>query len=189
MRLLNKKTKTFTGNFFLFLLFLCANIINSYAQQKNTLTAKNYELAESRLQYNTEPLVDNNFNGRPVWVAGDKFWYRILTARGAEFILVDPAKASRAPAFNQQKLAAAISASTGKIYSEFNLPFQTFSFSPDQKSILFQADHKSWICDLQNYTCSPDNTPIKNASSRAGINEIISPDGKKTVFIKAYNLW
>jgi dipeptidyl aminopeptidase/acylaminoacyl peptidase len=189
MRLLNKKTKTSTGKLFLFLPFLCANIINGYAQQSNLLTAKNYELAESRLLYNTEPLVDNNFSGHPVWMAGDKFWYRILTARGAEFIMVDPPKANRAPAFNQQKLAAAISASTGKTYSEFNLPFQTFNFSTDQKSILFQADHKSWSCDLQNYTCSPDNAPVKSASSRAGVNEIISPDGKKAVFIKACNLW
>src|SRR4051812_4731446 len=101
------------------LLSLSANALN--AQQGNII-ATAYELAESRLSYNTEPLVDNNFNGRPNWLPGDRFWYRVLTARGSEFILVNPAKSSRAMAFDQQKLANALSAVAGKSYTAWNLP-------------------------------------------------------------------
>src|SRR5882757_682441 len=79
------------------------------AQQGNSLTTKDYERAENQMGYNTEPLVDNHFSGRPSWLSGDRCWYRILTARGTEFILVDPVKKTRTAAFDQQKLAAALS--------------------------------------------------------------------------------
>ena len=31
----------------------------------------------------------------PNWIPGDKFWYRVLTPTGSEFILVDPAKGTK----------------------------------------------------------------------------------------------
>ena len=62
------------------------------AQQQNApLTTKDYERAESMLSYGTEPYIDHA-SVRPNWIAGDKFWYRVLTANGSEFIVVDPAK-------------------------------------------------------------------------------------------------
>src|SRR3982751_7042593 len=100
------------------LLSLSANLLT--AQQVNIVSSDIYKLAESRLGYNTEPLVDNNFNGRPNWLPGDRFWYRVLTARGSEFILVNPAKSSRAMAFNQEKVAAALSGAAGKSYTAWN---------------------------------------------------------------------
>ncbi len=127
------------------------------AQQGNSLTAKDYEHAESMLSYNTEPFVDHEVV-RPNWLPGDKFWYRVLTAQGSEFILVDPAKKSRLPAFDQQKLAASLSTATGKHYDADMLPFESFSFLPGDQSILFSADDKQWKCDLQTYQCTEDTT-------------------------------
>ena len=63
----------------------------SFAQQGRQLTAKDYEHAESFLSYNTEPLIDRG-SVRPEWLPGDKFWCRVLTPNGGEFILVDPVK-------------------------------------------------------------------------------------------------
>ena len=51
------------------------------SQQRDMLTAADYTHAESRLSYGTEPFVDNNM-GRPTWLPGDRFWYRVLTAQG-----------------------------------------------------------------------------------------------------------
>ena len=164
------------------------------AQQGNSLTAKDYERAESQMGYNTEPLVDNHFSGRPGWLSGDRFWYRILTARGSEFILVDPAKKTRAAAFDQQKLAAALSTATGKQYGAYMLPFQTFVFSTDERAIVFKANGKTWSCDLTSYACAPDTTtpaaPARGEGRRGRSNdEVLSPDGSKAAFIKEYNLW
>src|SRR4051812_48897092 len=111
------------------------------AQQGPQLTAKDYEHAENFLSYNTAPLIDRQ-NINAVWFDGDKFWYRVLTAKGSEFILVDPIKKTREAAFNQQKLAASLSKVTGKKYEADMLPFDVISFSADAKSVIFDADDK-----------------------------------------------
>lgn len=180
-------------NKFLLLAASFAFVTAVNAQQSPQLTTADYERAESFLTYNTEPLIDHN-GVRPEWLAGDKFWYRTLTANGSEFVLVDPVKGSRAAAFDQQKLAASLSTATGKQYAASMLPFQYFSFSTDEKSIIFQTDGKQWRCDLQTYKCTEDNSATVKSTGRAqgrrqaGL-EITSPDGKLAAFIKDYNLW
>jgi dipeptidyl aminopeptidase/acylaminoacyl peptidase len=163
------------------------------AQQGPQLTAKNYEHAEKFLNYNTEPLIDHE-NVNAVWFDGDKFWYRVLTAKGSEFILVDPAKKTRAAAFNQQKLAASLSKAAGKEYEADMLPFNSISFSADGKSVIFEADGKQWSCNLQTYDCKPDDSHAKAGRERSRGRrraelEVASPDGKKVAYIKDYNLW
>ncbi|MDO3628089.1 S9 family peptidase [Mucilaginibacter sp. BT774] len=168
-----------------------ASIVN--AQQGPQLTAKDYEHAEKFLNYNTAPLIDHE-NVNAVWFDGDKFWYRVLTAKGSEFILVDPVKKTRAAAFDQQKLAASLSKATGKQYQAAMLPFSSISFSPDGKSVIFEADGKQWNCNLQTYDCQSDNSHA-NAGKEKGRGrkraelEVTSPDGKKVAYIKDYNLW
>jgi dipeptidyl aminopeptidase/acylaminoacyl peptidase len=163
------------------------------AQQSNSLSVKDYEQAESLLGYNTEPLVDHG-SVHPNWLSGDRFWYRILTPQGSEFILVDPVKRTRYAAFDQQRLAAALSTASGKQVETSMLPFQTFTFSPDEKSLLFRANGKKWSCDLTTYACTPDNstlvTPARSEGrQRRGGDEVLSPDGSRAAFIKEYNLW
>src|ERR1044072_1295910 len=65
------------------------------AQTNPSLTAPDYARAESMLSYNTEALIDRS-TIVPTWMPGGKFWYRVLTAQGSEFILVDPVKGTRA---------------------------------------------------------------------------------------------
>jgi len=163
------------------------------AQQGPQLTAKDYEHAEKFLNYNTAPLIDHD-NVNAVWLAGDKFWYRTLTPKGSEFILVDPVKKTRATAFDQQKLAASLSKATGKHYEAEMLPFHSFSFSADGKSVIFDADGKQWSCNLQTYECQPDNSHATAGKERCrgrrrAESEVISPDRKKVAYIKDYNLW
>jgi len=157
------------------------------AQQGKVVTAKDYEHAESLMIYNTEALVDHS-NVHPNWLSGDWFWYRTLTPQGSEFIMVDPAEGRRSPAFDHQKLASALSAASGKKYEASALPFQTFRFSADHKYAQFQANGKRWKCSVQTYECTED-TAGTDSTRKSVANEIGSPDGKKVVFIKDYNLW
>lgn len=182
-------------NKFLFAAVPFAFALTVQAQQPTTLTTQDYQQAERFLGYNTEPLIDHS-TVRPNWLPGNKFWYRVLTAQGSEFILVDPAKKTRNTVFNQEKLASSLSAATGKSYSAFMLPFQTFSFSPDEKSVIFQADGRQWKCDLQSYQITADSSRIVRSSEggfgrrgRGSGNEVLSPDGNRAAFIKDYNLW
>ena len=115
------------------------------AQQK--FTAADYARAEKFMGYNTTPLVLHS-GVRPNWLPDERFWYRVTTAEGAEFILVDPMKGTRAPAFDHAKLAAALSTATGRAYSAGNLPFQEIEFSADGQSVTVQAGGR-WKCDVK----------------------------------------
>ncbi|WP_299291723.1 DPP IV N-terminal domain-containing protein, partial [uncultured Mucilaginibacter sp.] len=170
------------------------NEFAALAQQINApaLTANDYAHAEKMMAYNTATLVDYA-SVRPNWISKNQFWYHVLTPQGSRFMLVDAAKKTRAAAFDQEKLAASLSLATGKTYQANRLPFQNFSLSADQKSIIFKADGKQWKCDLTTYQCAADNSSVKKAlnnegGQQASGNEIISPDGTKAAFIKDYNL-
>jgi dipeptidyl aminopeptidase/acylaminoacyl peptidase len=161
---------------------------------QQALTANDYAHAETLLSYGTAPLIDHE-PVRPSWLAADRFWYRVLTAEGSEFILVNPAKGTRSPAFDHQKLAASLSVVTGQTISASHLPFQQIRYSSDGKYVSFRVAGKSWTCDLHSYTCVADSSGAVGADEmgtgggQRGVNEEISPDGKKAAFIKEYNLW
>jgi hypothetical protein len=173
----------------LFLLVALAWMFGVRAQQGGSLTDNDYAHAETLLSYGTEPFVDHAL-GRPDWMSGDRFWYRVLTAQGSEFILVNPAKGTRAPAFDQAKLAAALATATGKQVDANHLPFGTFTYSGDEKAIRFRVSGKAWTCDLSTYTVTADQTDGGTLIGPRGSNEQeVSPDGKKAVYIHDYNLW
>src|SRR4051794_26604537 len=100
-------------------------LASASAQQK--YTTADYQRAEKFMGYNTTPLVLRS-GVRPNWLPDERFWYRITTAEGAEFILVDPAKGTRTPAFDHAKLAASLSKVSGRTYTAVNLPFQDLEF-------------------------------------------------------------
>ncbi|UOQ99390.1 S9 family peptidase [Hymenobacter sp. 5317J-9] len=158
------------------------------AQQRPVLTADDYARAERAMSYNTQALIDHSA-GQPNWLPDGRFWYRTLTAQGSEFVLVDPARKTRTAAFDQAKLAAALSAASGKTYEGGRLPFRSISFSPDAKAISFAAAGKSWKYDVVSGKINPE-TPAATAPAAANTaNEEVSPDGKLAAFIKDYNLW
>jgi dipeptidyl aminopeptidase/acylaminoacyl peptidase len=161
--------------------------------QKTSLTAKDYERAEGFMAANVIQYVDRA-SINPNWLGSDRFWYTVSSTRGTEFILVDPNKRTRAAAFDQEKLAEALSTASGKKYDSTKLPFQYIDFSSDGKSISFTADMKHWKYDLQTNKIAENEDPPRMAASggragRFGSNDVLSPDGKKAVFIKDWNLW
>jgi len=166
---------------------LAALLLSVTAQsQTDSVTVADYEHAEQLLPYYAQRYVDY---GRvsPEWIQGDQFWYRTFTPGGSEFILVNPAKGRRQPAFDQQQLAAALSKAAGSTYSAQQLPISTFRYGDDMKSISFNAGGKSWTASLPSYTLTDNGMATK--SERRDRDEVISPDGKKAAFIRDFNLW
>jgi dipeptidyl aminopeptidase/acylaminoacyl peptidase len=163
------------------------SITAAVAQQRPALTDQDYARAERAMGYNTQALVDGAA-GQPHWLANDRFWYRVLTAKGSEYVLVDPARKTRTAAFDHAKLAAALSTATGKTYEASRLPYLDLTFSPDGKSVAFAAAGKSWQYDLGSGQLSPDTTPAAQPNRNAR-NEVESPNGQLAAYIKDYNLW
>ncbi|MEW5901687.1 MAG: DPP IV N-terminal domain-containing protein, partial [Acidobacteriota bacterium] len=164
-----------------------------------SLTAADYAQAEKFMPYNVTPLV-LRAGVRPTWLPRDRFWYRnALENEGSEFILVDPKRGTRAPAFDHAKIAAALSAATGKTYDANHLPFTTFDLSADGKTISFTAESRRWLCDLKGKSLKPiEGGEAAPPEKRRGegrrfgaeeLPEVLSPDGLFAAFIRDHNLW
>src|SRR5205085_1355239 len=95
-------------NLTVLILVIAFPVMTQQTDAPRPLTASDYARAEKWMPYNTNPIVFRA-GVRPTWIADERFWYRITTAEGSEFLLVDTAKGTRAPAFDHAKLAAAIS--------------------------------------------------------------------------------
>ena len=161
------------------------------------LTAADYARAEKFMTYNTAPLV-YGAGVRPTFLKDGRFWYRVTRESGAEFMLADPAKGTKAPAFDHARLATSLSGAANGSYQAGSLPFQTIDFSDDAKTLLVSAAGKRYQCALDSYKCTVDNTPGAGAArggrggGRGGFarsNDSPSPDKKKTAFLRDYNLW
>ena len=149
--------------------------------QTRALTAADYAHAEQFLGYNTNRLV-LHVAAQPTWAGDDRFWYRTTTENGTEFFQVDAATGARTSAFDQAKIAAALSTAARSNYTAYRLPFNVFEFSSDRKSISFNAGGSRWTCDVAGTRC-------EGTERRQGPPSVTSPDGKRAVFIRNFNLW
>ena len=151
------------------------------AAQTRALTADDYARAEKFLNYNTNRLV-LHVAAQPTWVGDDRFWYRTTTENGTEFVLVDAATGAKTAAFDQTKMAAALSAAARASYTAYRLPFNQFDFSADRKAISFNSGGSRWTCDVAGAKC-------EGKTRAQGAPAVVSPDGKREAFIRSYNLW
>jgi dipeptidyl aminopeptidase/acylaminoacyl peptidase len=120
--------------------------------QQRVVTAADYARAERAM---TAPAAVTALAdaGRvtPNWLANDQFWYR--TSDG-QFLLVDPLKKTKLPAFDHAKVAAAMARASGKSVDAQHLPFATIAFTKDYKSIMVADSGKEWSCDVKGSKCT-----------------------------------
>ncbi|MEO6583508.1 MAG: DPP IV N-terminal domain-containing protein, partial [Ferruginibacter sp.] len=159
--------------------------ISLFAQQP--VTAADYARAEKYLVWNTRTMVDFD-NVTPNWHSDNSFWYTRNSSNGTEFILVKADKGKKVFAFDQMKLASALSAATGKAYTALKLPFRSLKFSEDQKSVYFSADGKQWKYIPAKNELIQDLNPMPKEYSATSL-EVLSPDKTKVAYIKDFNLW
>jgi dipeptidyl aminopeptidase/acylaminoacyl peptidase len=133
--------------------------------------------------------------GRPVWIEKThRFWYRKTVKDGFEFVLVDADAMAKRPAFDHEKLAAALNSAAGEKFKAAKLPFLMIRFTDGEKSIEFEAAEFRWKCDLATYAVTklgpverrrpwPLDEPPESKEPK------VSPDGKREAFIKNFNVW
>jgi dipeptidyl-peptidase 4 len=171
-----------------FVMIACLVTSWNHLLAQQDLTMADYQRAEKMLSYNTSSLVDRMIS-QPNWLTNDRFWYRILTPQGSEFILVDPVTGNRTAAFNQTKIAGALSSIMGRSIDPYHLPFNTFTFTP-ANGLQFNYSGKRYQVDLATYGVTVDSTlPRSSRPVRSTALTSVSPDGMKEVFIRNYNLW
>nr|MDQ2668875.1 DPP IV N-terminal domain-containing protein [Gemmatimonadota bacterium] len=175
---------------------IAAAVLSSSAvAQQRVLTSADYDRAARDLAPATSPLV---FGGtvRPTWLENDRFWYRTTTAGGSQFILVDPVRGTRAPAFDQAKLASSLSAAAGVAYNGNALPFSQLEYLPSG-SVRVRVAARAFDCNTETGRCgeamdareAAQSAPTGRRRTPGQLPEMRSPDGKRAVYIKDYNLW
>ncbi len=157
-----------------------------------------YERADGLRARFTEAAVD--VPERAVWIEKTpRFWYRKSVAGGNAFVLVDAEKLARGPAFDHEKLAAALTAASGKPVTAVKLPFSRLTFVNEEKALEFEAFDFKWRSTLADYAC----TKLGPAEGRgdgwqraggpraqaASAEAKASPDGRREAFIRNYNVW
>ena len=120
-------------------------------------TAQDYQRAEQFLGGNLRHHV-YIADVTPHWIAKtNRFWYAKTSQKGTEFLLVDPAQSETKPAFDHARLATALTTATKREIKPTQLPFDSFEFSDDGKSIHFRIEEAEWRCTLDSYECKAAN--------------------------------
>ena len=168
---------------------LCGCSAVGAAQAGRVYTAADYAQAEKFMNYNVEPLVYHAVE-HPKWLADGRFWYRDAGPDGVTYMLVDPAKRTKAPAFDQSKLAAALNTASGSgklaISTRLDaghLQIDDFTLEDGDRMVLLTVDRKMVRCDLRGAGA------CKSAGDVLPETYDLAPDGKKAAFIRDNNLW
>jgi len=102
-----------------------------------------------------ETLADKVFKDRvsPHWFQDNtRFWYRNDLPEGKrEFILVDAEKGTRKPAFDHERLAAALAKATDREIQAEKLSIDRPTFDESGSSLTFSHESRWWKCDLNSY--------------------------------------
>lgn len=136
--------------------FLVAAAAALVAQQQTphapaALTADDYRRAERLLPANTAPLV-LRAGVRPTWLDDGRFWYQVTGEKGAEAVLVDPAKGTRGPCdlppcrdavTPRQERERPENAQRGTAIGANDV------VSPDGARVAFVRDHNMWVRELK----------------------------------------
>jgi len=162
--------------------------------QGRQLTTEDYARAEKFMGYNVSSLVYHGV-ARPTWMADGRFWYRDNGPDGITFVVVDPAKGTKNPAFDQKKLSAALTSATdGKMKADAqHLVISELEFSDGDKTVFVGDGSQKFRCDLNGAgVCTELIAPGAKASGEQapnGIHGVLSPDKTKEAFIRDWNLW
>ncbi len=144
-------------------------------------TASDYRHAEEFLPGNLQKTV-YVADVFPNWIGrSDRFWYLKMGPAGTEFMLVDAQKNTLGPAFDQARLAEALSHATGRSYRANHLPFYFFHYVNEGAGIDFEIGQTEWACTLSNYEC-------RRQPERARY-ESLSPNGEWAAFVRNHNLY
>ncbi len=145
-----------------------------------------YQRAEQMLTWNALRHVTGDQVNATWYRDSTRFWYRVMTPRGFEFVTINPTTGSRSLLFENGRLAAALTRSADTAVTGNKLPFQTIAFEDDGKDerrIRVKLGTRGFSCELATYTCTKaDTLPTRTRFVR-------SPNEEWDAFSSGYNLW
>ncbi len=164
------------------------------AQQPRVVTAADYTRAMHQLAPYTGSLVDHAVRTAQ-WMDDHRFWY-IESDHGVQTVMIgDAARGAKAAAFDTVKLIGTLNTVGLNETDPTKIAFEGFEPQTEKNTAIIRVRGQRYQCGLEtSYTCK------KLAEQRAGrtggyltglppAESVLSPDGKKGVFIRDWNLW
>ncbi|AJQ95104.1 S9 family peptidase [Gynuella sunshinyii] len=148
--------------------------------------------ADMRKRYERAQVLENGFLTKnvafnttvlPNWINDTEyFWYKRDSKTGYQFRLVNSLTVSNEMAFDHQALADSLSAQTEETVDADNLPINLIEITLHPVTVTFNAFNRYWrYCD-EHQTCEA-------LDSHPAAGWVVSPDGRKAVFLRDGNLW
>jgi dipeptidyl aminopeptidase/acylaminoacyl peptidase len=170
-------------------------------------TKQDYEQAERWMSYNVNDLVHHTIRGIE-YLPDGRVFYRDPGVGTTAYMIADPAKGTKAPAFDNAKLAAALSVATRQRIEANRLGVSEFmpepggGFAVTVRAGKFHCEAAAMRCKAEPAPPSEEQVPQKpggttgsrpaarpaNARRHAG-EENLSPDKRLAAFIRDNNLW
>ena len=183
------------------------------AFSQHVMTAEDYAHAERWMSYNMTGLVQHTVSGVQFLPDGRVF-YRDPGKDGTVYMLADPAHGTSAPAFENEKLAAALRDASKRAFDGKYLSLGRYT--PDASGFTIVTGAGQFHCDMTASHCEavPESNarptqpatgrstvkpgeptapaavaPVRARGGRTKAPFDASPDKKHAVFIRDYNLW
>jgi dipeptidyl aminopeptidase/acylaminoacyl peptidase len=148
--------------------------------------------------YLTEGLVD-----QVAWLdETHRFVYRTTVPGGFSYKIMDADTGEKRPAFDHERLAAALGKATGTTYEALKLPFvkanAEFGLVDEGKAVVVSFDDHDLRCSLDDYVCSPEPPEderqprgfgvVRDSAVPADNRPKVSPDGKLEAQVRNFNV-
>ena len=166
--------------------FLSLSIVSAALAQHPAFTAADYDRAAKMLGSGTAPFIDRA-SVRPTFMPDGRFWYRVLTPTGSEYVMFNPADGTRKTGKTAAEIGVTEPAAGGG--GRFGGGGGNGSTSPDGKKSAYIKEFNLWVTDIasgketqlttngvKNFGYATDNAGWQH-SDRAIL--VWSPDSKK----------
>jgi dienelactone hydrolase len=179
-----------------------------YARAESRLAASTVDLVDHSVSS------VNWMKAQPGGTGRDRFWYREIVGGRATFQVMDAAQGTSTPAFDHARMASALNAAGVRNATPVQLPISELQYDDGDKTAVVTVDSERYRCSLTEYSCSREPIPLARQQATSGTaplaggntasvdrratgspqrpgrdNAVVSPDGKRTLFIRNWNLW
>jgi dipeptidyl-peptidase 4 len=173
---------------------LCCWALAVAAQSGRVYTAADYARAERFMGYSVAPLIYHTV-GRVAWLGDGRFWYRDAGPDGVTYLVVDPARGTKGPAFDRGKVAAALDAAAnpgrlpglpGRRIDARDMAIDDLRLEDGDRAIVLLMGGVWVRCDLSAKVACAE---AKDQPKMPAEPYDLSPDGRRAAFIRGNNLW
>ncbi len=166
--------------------------LSSRAQTGRIYTSDDYSRAANLLNAGTISLVDHAIT-RSTFIGSDRFWY-LDSENGLPTLMVaDAARRTKSAAYDSLRMAAALHTAGLEQTDPKRIRPEQFDLLDNDRSARITIRGNRYTCTLEvEYHCSlelsgPAGTP-KPSLNDASLADF-SPDGRRAVFLRDWNLW